>query len=405
MSKNVLFFADGTWDNPHDDNSNPMSGPTNVFKLFENLASDDAADTARQSEKERERVLTDAEGSVLQHAKYLHGVGDSESFLAKWLGGALGTGLIARIVHGYTFLSRYYVEGDNIFIIGFSRGAYTARALAGLIAAKGLLDPKKIDLSDEQRAGRLGAAVWFAWRRQRLQGNLDWLGKLEQIAEDVPGFVPLPPPADQLVPVEIAAVAVWETVGALGIPEYNFQQHTRLDSLQFADRTLNLNVKRGFHAVAIDEMRADFTPTLWDTEAPNTHPGRITQVLFVGAHGDVGGGYPETADGSCLSDGPLKWMRAQLAPLGVQFRACVAKPDAKATLHRPWLSGWSLLPPSPRAFPGGLRLSGMVLERLGAGNVPIEDKDEKDLLAPYQPSNLSGYLAGGIAAPGIIVVE
>ena len=86
-----------------------------------------------------------------QAAKYLHGVGDSDNFLVKALGGALGAGLITRIVRGYTYISRTYAAGDRIFIVGFSRGAYTARALAGLIAAKGLLDATKLDPTEQGR--------------------------------------------------------------------------------------------------------------------------------------------------------------------------------------------------------------------------------------------------------------
>src|SRR5215467_9119773 len=136
MSKNVVFCADGTWSGPGERDNDDTPHPTNVFKLFQNLGGKDASDTLHP-EKERERTLTAADGSVAQIAKYLHGVGDSENFLARILGGTIGAGLITRIVRGYTFLSRNYAAGDRVFIIGFSRGAYTARALAGLVAAKG----------------------------------------------------------------------------------------------------------------------------------------------------------------------------------------------------------------------------------------------------------------------------
>ena len=101
---------------------------------------------------------------MLQASKYLHGVGDSDNFLVKALGGTLGAGLVTRIVRGYTFISRNYAQGDKIFIVGFSRGAYTARALAGVIAAKGLLDATRVDLTEKETAYRLGAAVWYAYR-------------------------------------------------------------------------------------------------------------------------------------------------------------------------------------------------------------------------------------------------
>src|SRR2546428_9372078 len=90
------------------------------------------------------------------------------------LGGVGGAGLITRVVRGYTFISRNYAAGDRIFVIGFSRGAYTARALAGLIGARGLLGATGIDLAEKEQAYRLGSAEWSEYRRGALRdrGNL-----------------------------------------------------------------------------------------------------------------------------------------------------------------------------------------------------------------------------------------
>jgi uncharacterized protein (DUF2235 family) len=397
MSKNVVFCADGTWSGPGEPDTDDTPNPTNVFKLFQNLGGADVPGTAH-SAKERERSLVAAGGSVGQIAKYLHGVGDSENFLARILGGALGAGLITRIVRGYTFLSRNYVAGDRLFIIGFSRGAYTARALADLVAAKGLLDAAKLDLTNRTRAYRLGAAVWYEHRHDRLQGSKSLLDELEDIVIDLPGFLTRPPPEDQLVPVPIEAVAVWDTVGALGIPLYNLQR-MRVDTFQFDDLTLSPKVSRGLHAVAVDEMREDFTPTLWDPDP------RITQVLFAGAHGDVGGSYPESGDESGLSDGTLTWMTGELAQRGVQFLApppYVARPDPRGMAHRPWINPpWTALLRGSRVFPEGLDLSRGVVDRIAAGNVPVEGEHTP---IPYLPANLSGYVAGQGAAPGVTVV-
>jgi uncharacterized protein (DUF2235 family) len=397
MSKNIVFCADGTWSGPGELDNDDTIQSTNVFKLFRNLGGADTPATA-QSAKERERTLEAADGSVGQIAKYLHGVGDSNNFLVRILGGAFGAGLITRIVRGYTFLSRNYVAGDRIFIIGFSRGAYTARALAGLVAAKGLLNATKLDLTDRIGAYRLGAAVWYEHRRDCLQGNGSLLGEFEDIVIDLPGFLTRPPPDDRLVAVQIEAVAVWDTVGALGIPQYNVQR-MRVDSFQFADLTLSPKVSCGLHAVAVDEMREDFTPTLWDRDP------RITQVLFAGAHADVGGGYPDSGGETGLSDGALTWMSGELAQRGVQFHApptYASRPDARGMAHRPWLVlPWTALPCSSRVFPAGLGLSRSVVDRIAAGNVPVEGEG---MLVPYRPINLSAYVAGQGAAPGVIVV-
>lgn len=398
MGKNVLFCADGTWNGPGEpDHDDKGSQPTNVFKTFLNLDGVDAPGTTLLA-NEQERWLKAADGSTLQAAKYLNGVGDSDNFLVKALGGTLGAGLITRIVRGYTYLSRNYSEGDNIFVLGFSRGAYTARAVAGLIASKGLLDSRKLDLSDKENASRLGSAVWYQYRQAALQQNTNWLDHLEETILDLPAFLLKPPSADQLRRAPIHTVAVWDTVGALGIPAYN-AAGIRIDVFRFADTKLSPIVQHGRQAVAIDEQRADFTPTLWDSDA------RITQVLFPGAHADVGGGYPMENAESGLSDAALSWMTAELKKLGVRFSAApifAPKPDPKGVAHRPWAHPpWEDLPRGARAFPAGLNLAQSVIDRLRGGMV---DSDPGGPSGAYAPSNLAGYIAGDAAAAGVVVV-
>jgi len=400
MSKNVVFCADGTWNGPGEPDSDDSTKPdTNVFKLFSNLDGKYDAGTTKL-ENEQELSLTGPDGTLLQVAKYIHGVGDSHNDLVKALGGGFGAGLITRIVRGYTFISRNYAPGDKIFIIGFSRGAYTARALAGMIAAKGLLDAAKLGLTEDNKdkAYLLGTALWFDYRKQVLQAQPTWLGHLTGMLFDLGLDLPGVPRDDQLVPAEIEAVAVWDTVGALGIPVYN-ERLVRLDIFQFADTKLSAKVHQGRHAIAIDEERTDFTPTLWDADA------RVVQVLFPGAHADVGGGYPTTGNESGLSDGALKWMTGELAGLGVVFSsspAFVPDPDPAGTAHQPWAHlPFSKLLHKPRTFPTGLGLSRSAVDRIGGAPV-IADPGLPG--AAYAPANLSAYVVGKAAAAGINVV-
>jgi len=348
MSKNIIFCADGTWNGPGEPDSDDKTAPdTNVFKLFLNLDGKDDPGTTKL-EKEQERSLKTDDGTVQQVAKYLHGVGDSANFLVKVLGGTLGAALITRIVRGYTFISRNYQPGDKIFLIGFSRGAYTARALAGMITAKGLLDAKRLDLADKNNAYRLGVAVWFDYRKAALQGDPGRLSNLVGAVFDFPVFLMHPPEQDKFVPAPIEAVAVWDTVGALGIPVYN-ERLIRLDVFRFADTKLSANVRNGRHAIAVDEERTDFSPTLWDDRE------RVVQVLFPGAHADVGGGYPLAGGQSGLSDGALKWMLDELTALGVRFSdtpTVVPNPDPSGAAHQPWAHlPFSKLPHGSRTFP------------------------------------------------------
>jgi uncharacterized protein (DUF2235 family) len=398
MVKNIIFCADGTWNGPGEPDCDDKSAiATNVFKTFLNLDGKDTPETYLLA-KEQERILYDANGTAEQVAKYLHGVGDSDNFLVKALGGTVGAGLITRIVRGYTYVSRNYVSGDKIFLIGFSRGAYTARALAGLIAAKGLLDRNTLDLSDKEEAYRLGSAVWYEYRLSALRADPNWLSRLAQMVLDLPGFFARPPRAEQVVACPIEAVAVWDTVGALGIPAYTLEM-THLDLFQFADLALSQVVHHGIHAIAVDEMREDFTPTLWDADP------RIKQVLFAGAHSDVGGGYPYGNECG-LSDITLKWMTSELTALGVRFSATPAfepKPDPIGPAHSPWAHPpWDVLARGARVFPRGLYLSQGVLDRVVAKSV-IADFGSSGL-APYDPRTLSEYITGRLAAAGVIVL-
>jgi hypothetical protein len=392
--KNIVFCADGTWNGPGQPDTDVTSSPaSNVYKLFLHLDGIDDPGTTRLA-KEQERTLAAADGSAVQVAKYLHGVGDSDNFLAKILGGALGAGLITRIVRGYTFVSRSYAPGDRIYLVGFSRGAYTARALAGLISAKGLLDAAALDLSDKEGAYRLGAAIWQQYRRDVLAASGRPLDRLLAIVRDLPGFLQEPTDATPLVAAPIEAVAVWDTVGALGIPLFD-NHMVEIDVFRFADTTLSRNVKNGRHAVSIDERRASFTPTLWDPDA------RITQVLFPGAHGDVGGGYTTSDNESGLSDCALGWLTRELAGLGVRFAAAPLipeTPDPAGTAHEPWKEiEWLALPRGLRPLPRGLGLSQSVLDRLAAGPVM------PDRIA-YAPPNIGPYLNGNAAAPAVTIV-
>lgn len=325
MSKNIIFCADGTWNGPgQDDNNDGIPDITNVYKLFLDIPGElDVYSLNLQDEQEK--TTKDSAGNITQISKYIHGVGDSKNFLNKLLGGVFGAGIIERIVRGYTFISRNYLPGDKIYLVGFSRGAYTVRALAGMIAKMGLLDASQYDLSDREEGYRLGSAVWTAYRKA---AKVDQ-GLLTKILQDAPAFFHKAIDASTLlnnVPVE--AVCVWETVGALGIPKY--RENDRVDLFQFADTELNLLVKNGRHAISIDEQRVDFTPAIW-----NKRVG-IQQVLFPGIHADIGGGYASLENGNGLSNTAYVWMRNELKHLGVNITLKNYAADFKGQIHCEW---------------------------------------------------------------------
>jgi uncharacterized protein (DUF2235 family) len=393
MVKNIVFCADGTWCGPDNiPTYADLPGTTNVFKIFCNLEGSPTLGSTRLKD-EQESVLLNDKNEIVQVAKYLHGVGDSDNFMVKALGGTLGAGIISRIVRGYTFISRHYVPGDKIFITGFSRGAYTARALAGLISVKGLLDASKIDLTGDptdpisvehatRNAYRLGSAVWYDYRKTAILHN-NLFGLLEELVVDLPVFL-IKPPTVKLVPAPVMAVGVWDTVGALGIPEYSLASDRRIQSMRFADEKLSDNVMFGFHAISIDEQRTDFSPTLWIKRKG------IEQRLFAGCHGDVGGGYLQGVE-SGLSDCALVWMTACFAAAGVVFAPKAVyptNPQANGTAHQPWIRPpWNTFARAHRKFPLDVKsnIDPSVNDRRHCGLV----KNDPYLPpGPYDPKNI-----------------
>jgi uncharacterized protein (DUF2235 family) len=387
MGKAIIFCADGTWNGPEEPGDGDV-GRTNVYKTFSNLDGSPAADPTLD---EQERTVVDPGGKLIQIAKYLHGVGNTGNPLVRFLGGTVGAGLVTRIVRGYTFISRNYLAGDRIYILGFSRGAYTARALAGLISAKGLLDATSVDLKDDKaHAYNLALSVWYDYRRQAGRGG-GILGDLRGALDGLAALY-LDRATSTLLPhVPIEAVAVWDTVGSLGIPLYD--HGAVLDVFQFADLNLPPAVRTGLHAVATDEQRETFTPTFWNPDP------RVTQVLFPGAHADIGGGNNTPADGQNhdgLSDIALTWIANRLALLGAVFDATptyTPAPDARAIRHRPWLAEpWPALGVNPRTLPADIRVKQDLINRLRAGTVPLEGAPDSETYAPanaqrFAPAN------------------
>jgi hypothetical protein len=366
--KNIIFCADGTWNSPNqDENYDGKADPSNVYKLFMNLVGNLSPGSIRVADEQEK-------ASDQQVAKYIHGVGDSRNPIDKLMGGAFGSGVIARIVRGYTFISRNYNAGDSIYLVGFSRGAYTVRALAGMIASQGLLKPDCVNQGQEL-AYLSGAEAWYRYRKATLAKPS--LPHLAEVLSNMHAFVGQGHlNDDDFIPnVSIKAVGVWDTVGAMGVPEFAAGGE-RIDAFNFADTKLNQKVKYGFHALSRDEQRRDFTPTLWNERAD------VTQLIFSGAHADVGGGYPMLNHESELSDGALQWMTKQLSNIGVQFSTppqYPPTPNPLGTAHKPWLHFPFNVPAftlGKRVFPAGILEHASVAARLAASPVIAEPGEE-----------------------------
>lgn len=302
MSRRLILCCDGTWCDPD------LVSITNVRRLFNVLSAADA-------------------GGRTQVPHYLRGVGTVGGLLRRLAGGAIGAGLPKDIVAAYLWLCTAYRPGDDIALFGFSRGAFTARSLAGLIRWSGLIDLRDID------AATSGLLVDRAYRHYRDRGAGDnWRAGLRFTYDPVDAAG---------IPVDF--LGVWDTVGALGVPSYfaGLNSLTRASSYQFHDVRLNPNIKHARHALALDEWRRPFTPTVWKASGGTD----VEQRWFPGSHMDVGGGHRETG----LSDAALKWMIDEAAKtVGLGFHQPTLDllvPNPAGVLHEDDRGVFGLAPP------------------------------------------------------------
>ncbi|RKQ40242.1 DUF2235 domain-containing protein [Enterobacter sp. R1(2018)] len=390
MSKNIIFCADGAWPNPgFDARAHEAAVVSNVYQLFVDMKG--LVDKrSLLLANEQEKTWTDGRGEVAQVAKYIHGAGDPHNGLMKLLDGVFGASVITPVVRGYTFISRHWQPGDRIYLVGFSHGAWTARTLANLIIDKGLINRDKVRLDErhkqKEEAWRLAASIWAQHRAQSgINGNPS-----DTLPIDVPAyFYDSLDPACRVNDVPVEAVAVWETVGRLGIPEYFGDK--RMDIFRFGNNELHPRVKYGLQAIAIDEQRVDFAPAMWANRE------RIVQVMFPGTHHDVGGGYGCFEEECGLSNGAYLWMRDALDDLGMNLLRSEAIANPLGRLHCEWFppTPWSGI--APRRLPAPLTSSMMIhrsaIERLqGGALLPYQSADSGEwLTGRYTPQSLRGY--------------
>jgi uncharacterized protein (DUF2235 family) len=297
MPKNIIICSDGTGNTAIKDRG------TNVFKMFEAI------------DLNGHRIDPTLDPQV---AFYDDGVG-TETFLPlKLLGGAFGFGLAKNIRNLYMDLVRVYDPGDattpadRIYLFGFSRGAFTVRTLAGLIAKCGVLDRDKLRTTDALRAAVRKA--YSAYRRS----YRTWLGSVvNQIlvalhlrrrdADAIAAFKQA-----HSIPSEVRMrfIGVWDTVDAVGGPFHTSDViNAVFHRFKFPDRILSDKVDQAVHALSIDEARAAFGPVLWEAK-PN-----VEQVWFAGVHSNVGGGYPKQG----MSLVTLDWMMQKAQQNGLRI--------------------------------------------------------------------------------------
>ena len=298
--KRLVICCDGTWNKADQSNDQGEPIPTNVTRIAYRVANRDNGHS--------------------QVIYYDQGVGTG-NFFDRVKGGVAGKGLEEHIFEAYRFLVANYEANDEIFIFGFSRGAFTARSIAGMIRNSGILKRTKILKYKE--------ALRLYLERENHPDDKDASAfrKANSVLEQTP----------------IKFIGLWDTVGALGIPTTRFGLNKLTQSkYEFHDATLSSSVEHAYHALAIDEHRKQFVPTLWDNEpkplqSDPTKKQKIEQVWFCGAHSDVGGGY-EPFGHKSLSDISLQWMIDKATGAGLAFDQSVLKEyqltnDCCAALH------------------------------------------------------------------------
>lgn len=299
MRKLVMGF-DGTWNTP-EQTDRDRQVPTNVVKLLRALQPGD---------------------TLLSY--YDTGVG-TQGWLDKLWGGAVGYGLFANVREGWLWLGQHYRPGDQVFLFGFSRGAYTARSLAGMMAVCGVCpgaasggesggesgaEPDR-EASGEFSGGYDGESCGEtdckladeACRIYRVRDAEKRIRLGERFRADHhchPGIVHM--------------LGVWDTVGALGLPTIGPLGYLTRRRHGFHNTRLGSHIRHAYHALALNERRAAFAPTLWQHPVPES-VHTVQQMWFAGVHSNIGGGYACSG----LSDITLAWMLWHAAEQGLEL--------------------------------------------------------------------------------------
>ena len=352
--RNIIICCDGT--------GNEISeNISNVLKLYRCL---------RKTEKTEPRQLVyyDPGVGTLARPDPWHKLKQDFNTI---LGLATGYGLDDNVLAAYDFLARNYQHGDQVYLFGFSRGAYTVRVLAGLIHKIGLITPEQINLagsgliaykqfsSDEapKLRARFKSAVEVAAGEDAVQTAFD---NAAQFARITSSRWPT-----------IRFVGVWDTVASVIVPRADRFYWPSLEELAFT--LVNPSVQTFRQAISIDERRCMFRLKKWDDPQTYKHnrfndahaePQDILQVWFAGVHADIGGGYPEKESG--LSKYPLLWMIDEATKCGLQVNQATVNqlawgiqrkgspysyvvPDVRGDLHTSLSGAWWILEYLPKS--------------------------------------------------------
>ena len=384
--KRIVICADGTWNNPNQRDSGEkrkhhggetwVRKPSNVVKMARSI------------------LPLASDGKTHQVVFYDTGVGTGWGILDPLVGGGFGHGLSKNILDSYSFLVQNYSEGDEIYLFGFSRGAFTVRSLAGLIERMGLLPKNNVYWLPEAYAHyRLPV-----WTEQDIADSIPpWLpgsvrdrlvAKKRQESRDNELAIEAVRQDNDVRDVGIKFIGVWDTVGALGIPFGGVLGWLINRKYGFHNVKLGSRVDYAYHALAIDERRAPFRPALWVEKARSEQT--VEQVWFAGVHTNVGGGYNRDGLANCA----FRWMvkKAELDGHGLEFdRDFVQKygihPGGKLRTSMTWF--YRLL--GNKSRPIGAQETGFESAHWSVKR-RYQNPPKPEDGGPYRPENLVAYL-------------
>jgi uncharacterized protein (DUF2235 family) len=340
--KRIAVFCDGTWNTP-DESKDGQLCQTNVAKMAGAL------------------LPTSIDGKE-QLLYYDTGIGSEGNLIKRAFDGATGSGITENILQAYRFIIGNFEPGDELFLFGFSRGAYTVRSLSGLIRNSGIL---KIENTDQvKRAFKIYRSRKADLQPRAIEATL--FRKSFAIEEST----------------IIKFIGVWDTVGSLGNPLWLTGMLSRRN--QFHDTGLSTKINYAYHALAVDENRKNFEATLWH-QKPNSTGQVLEQVWFPGVHSDIGGGYPETETG--LSDISLKWMIDKAENCKLSFGPLTVNPDPLAVKHESYIGFYTLQKKLFRPIGSVNPVEGETNESI---HPSVIERYKNDSI--YRPKNLVDYL-------------
>jgi uncharacterized protein (DUF2235 family) len=401
MARRLVVCCDGTWNTPRT--------ATNIFRTYHFLR-DRLGSPAEVTHKSG---VSSCGGRASDGSEVLlfydRGVGTD--WFSRIVGGGAGVGLSDNVRDAYHFLGHNFIPGSEIYVFGFSRGAYTARSLCGFIKAAGLLarpTEKQVwrAYMDLYATAPRVVARPRGWSLDRVRGWLveragDAVGHLGDDVASLPRHAG----------VTIKFIGVYDTVGALGVPLAGTADVNE-PIVGFHDTALGDAIEHAVQALAVDEKRGPYLPTLWTQAANTDRPAgqSVLQVWFPGVHSDIGGGYGDKAIGDLTWD----FMMRQAARRGLVLDPAQPTPslalEALPAQHESFDEKWRKLSdrlklvaqgvrvigptvPGPAgqtlAAAGDVRLHPSLVTRFGQRCVTILDEDENLRQAGvYQPGNV-----------------